>query len=129
MPSSNAIGPFTTTSGVAICVEHCTDARLNRGSSKASIAAITTGKYSGKHPAITALAANFSTVARPPRGAISPTTSSAERPDASTNARTRPTVGGTTGSPSVHPASNASACASSYGARSASIDIFITATQ
>jgi hypothetical protein len=38
---------------------------LNDGSHAASTAASTTGKYSGRHPAMTALIAIFSTVARP----------------------------------------------------------------
>src|SRR2546430_8994535 len=45
--------------------------RLNAGSHAPSAAAITTGRYSGRQPAITALVAAFSTVRRPKFGAIS----------------------------------------------------------
>lgn len=44
--------------------------RLCLGSKQASTAATTTGKYSGRHPAITELIASFSIVAIPPCGKI-----------------------------------------------------------
>ena len=77
--------------------------RLKAGSATASTAAMRTGRYSGLHPAITALMAIFSTVAIPRRGSTSAITSSGARPDAVTMASTRSGVGGTTGSPSPQP--------------------------
>jgi hypothetical protein len=66
-------------------------------------AAPTTGKYSGRQPAITALMAAFSAVtARSRTGSWSSTSSGSHEPAASM-ASTRSSVGGTTGSPSVHP--------------------------
>ena len=69
----------------------------------ASTPATTTGRYSGRQPAITALIAIFSTVARPKLGGTSATSASAARPLAATAAATRSRVGGTTGRPSVTP--------------------------
>ena len=43
MPIARATGPFTTTSGAAMCVVACTPLRLNSGSVSASSAARTTG--------------------------------------------------------------------------------------
>ena len=78
----------------------------------ASTAAITTGKYAGRQPAMTALMAIFSMVAMPCAGGISPTSSWAARPAAATIAATRSSVGGTTASPSVQPrAKNSSTAA------------------
>ena len=57
---------------VALVVPDC-PWRLKRGSQAASTTARTTGKYSGRHPAITALTASFSTVARPKLGGTSAT--------------------------------------------------------
>ena len=51
--------------GLEKWVEVDTPCRLNDGSHAASTAASTTGKYSGRQPAMTALIAIFSTVARP----------------------------------------------------------------
>ena len=77
--------------------------KLNTGSSIASVAAKTTGMYSGRHPAITALAATLPTVISRRRSGNSPMTSLEERPDLSMNSSTRLWVGGTTGRPSVQP--------------------------
>ena len=52
---------------------------------------------------MTALTATFSTVAAPKLGGTSATTSSVGLGVASSIARTRASVGGTTGSPSVRP--------------------------
>ena len=57
----------------------------------------------GPTAAITALIATFSTVTVRLRSTYSTTTSSPGRPPAVRNSRTRAAVGGTTGSPSVHP--------------------------
>jgi tRNA G18 (ribose-2'-O)-methylase SpoU len=53
------------TQGAEKWVDVATPCRLNAGSHAHSIAAMTTGKYSARHPAITALIAAFSTVTRP----------------------------------------------------------------
>src|SRR2546425_8922897 len=63
--SARRTGPLTITSGVGALVVALTPCRSNASSQTASTAAITTGRYSGRQPAITALIAIFSTVARP----------------------------------------------------------------
>ena len=75
------------------------------GSRMHSVMASTTGMTSGLQPAITALAAIFSTVPMPKPGSKMPTTSSAGLPDAATNAATFSGVGAASGRPSLHPAS------------------------
>src|SRR5437762_14312294 len=59
------IGPLTITSGAGALVVADTPCRSNDSSQTASTAAMTTGRYSGRQPAMTALIAIFSTVARP----------------------------------------------------------------
>src|SRR5580692_10113299 len=59
MPSSCRIGPLTMTMGAQECVVASVPCRLYSGSSTPRIAAVTTGKYSGLQPAITALAARL----------------------------------------------------------------------
>ena len=59
MPSSWRIGPLTMTMGAQECVVASVPCRLYSGSSTPRIAAVTTGKYSGLQPAITALAARL----------------------------------------------------------------------
>ena len=78
---------------------------LNAGSVIASVAATRTGMYSGRQPAITALMASSSALRTRSRSGISPSTWSGARPAASRKARTRFSVGGTTGRPSVQPRS------------------------
>src|SRR5262245_10705608 len=73
-PSCRAAGPLTMRSGATLSSVVCTPRRLNAGSRMACTAASTTGKCSGRQPAITALAAIFSTLATPPSGSISPRT-------------------------------------------------------
>ena len=70
-----------------------------------SMAAITTGMYSGLQPAMMALTASASTVAWPLRGGSTATRSSALRPEAATNFFTASGVAGMIGSPSVQPCS------------------------
>src|SRR5438067_764006 len=53
------IGPLTTMSGAEKCVDVETPWRLKAGSQAHSAAAMTTGRYSGRHPASTALMAAF----------------------------------------------------------------------
>jgi len=100
-----AIGPLTTSSVATGCVVAWTESRLNSGSASASMAASTTGKYSGRQPAITALAAIFSIVASPWRGGRMPTISRGSRAVCFRKSCTRVSVGGTIGSPSVQPRS------------------------
>src|SRR5438477_214646 len=66
MPMRFRIGPLTITTGPTKCVVASTPWTLNASEHAASTAAITTGRYSGRQPAITALMAIFSTV-EPPR--------------------------------------------------------------
>ena len=90
----------------------CTPLRLNAFAVSASIAARTTGAYSGLHPAITMLIASTSRLRLPCRGGTLHSTKSGSPPSAATNASTRSRVGGTTGSPSVQP------CAKYHSTRS-----------
>src|SRR6266545_5463902 len=113
-PVSNGIdnswraGPFTNTPGTTHDVVVFSAKRLNAGSAMASIAAHNSGIDAAGAPAMTAFTATFSTVQRPLRGGSSARHSSGKRPDATRCARTRSSVGGTSGSPSPHPASVAS---------------------
>ena len=104
-PSRFATGPLTIVRGAQGWVVDCTPFKLKASSSSASTAASTTGRYSGRQPAITALIATASTVALPPRGGSGPSSSAGSRRVPASIARTRSGVGGTTGSPSVHPCS------------------------
>ena len=67
MPISDAIGPLTTAHSAAPPVLVSTVWRLNASSNIASSAATTTGKYSGRQPAMTALIAACSSVTPRPR--------------------------------------------------------------
>ena len=78
---------------------------LKRPRHMPSTAATTTGRYSGRHPAMTAFTATCPAVMVRRRGSITPTVSSAARPAASRAASTRSERGGTTGNPSVRPSS------------------------
>src|SRR5262249_61652215 len=72
MSSSRAIGPFTIRTGLAGFVVPWTPYRLNGLARMAFTAVTTTGKYSGLHPAMTALTAILAIVASPQRGGIAP---------------------------------------------------------
>src|SRR5215467_4822688 len=113
MPSAPRAGPFTMKIGATASVVPETPTRLNASSHIASTPAITTGRYSGRQPAITALTAMRSTVARPSAAPTSAINSSRERPAPAMAASTRSRVGGTTGSPSVTPRANSSSNGSS----------------
>ncbi len=76
---------------------------LNSAVQAASTAASTTGRYSGRQPAITALTATFSTVQSTRSGGTTATTSSGALDVPASMASTRSGVGGTTGNPSDHP--------------------------
>ena len=65
------MGPLIMTRGAHGWVVAWMAYKLKAGSLMASTAAIRTGKYSGRHPAITALTASFSTVAAPQVGGSS----------------------------------------------------------
>ena len=82
----------------------------------ASTAAMTHGRYSGLHPAITALMAIFSTVTSTRSGGTMATMSEGERVVPVSMRITRSSVGGTTGKPSVHPRSNMASNSSSAAA-------------
>src|SRR5574341_768792 len=100
MPIFFAMGPFTTRSGEAMCVVACTPFRLKAGSHKASMAARTTGAYSGLQPARTMLIASTSRVRPPQRGGTRASSFCGSPPSASSTAATLAGVGGTTGRPS-----------------------------
>src|SRR5947208_1288321 len=93
IPSRPAIGPLTMTIGAAPPVVHAVEPTWKSGWSTARTLASTTGKYSGRQPAITAFAATFSTVTVPWSGSMRPRTSSgahvAPRSIASTSVRCR----------------------------------------
>ena len=73
-PTSRRMGPLIMTTGADGFVVVATPFMLNGSSRTASTIASTMGKYSGLHPAITALMATFSTVASALSGGISPMT-------------------------------------------------------
>src|SRR5512142_720730 len=89
--------------GATLPVVVCTPLRLNPGCKSPFNAAITTGKYSGKQPAITALAAIFAIEATPFNGGIAPKLWSSSNPLAFIISATASRVGGRTGRPSVQP--------------------------
>ncbi len=91
---------------------------LNWSVHAASTAANTTGKYSGRHPAITALIATFSTVHSTNVGGTIATRSSGCRLVPVSIRATRSSVGGTMGNPSDQPRSNIASNSSSRVANS-----------
>src|SRR5258706_14383214 len=103
MPSFLAIGPFTTIMIVAPERPEATWWRTNSGAASAFTAATTTGRYSGLHPAITALAATFSAVTATLRDGIVATTSSRASPPAARGSSTNARVAGTNGQPAGQP--------------------------
>ena len=104
-PSLSLMGPLIIRSGAHGWVVACIAYRLNAGSDMALNAAVITGKYSGRHPAITELIANFSMVAAPQLGGISQITWSAGMSEHESISSTRFGVGGVIGRPSVQPRS------------------------
>ena len=103
MPIAPATGPQTTRSGVTFSSVVWTPRRLKAGSAIARTAASTTGRCSGRQPAMTALTATFSTVARPLSGSSAPRTSPGASGAQESASSTRPRVGATIGRPSVQP--------------------------
>ena len=104
-PICRPMGPLTTIRIAAPMVLAVIACRLNWSSQIASAAARTTGKYSGLHPAITALIAAFSAVITLPLTGSVPSTSDASLPPASRNVSTKSSVGGMIGNPSLQPRS------------------------
>ena len=90
-----------------------TPCMLNSSVQTASTAAITTGRYSGLHPAITALMAIFSTVTGAMLGGTMATMSCGARGVPASMRITRSAVGGTSGRPSLKPWSNMNSAMSS----------------
>src|SRR5215204_2717864 len=105
MASSWRAGPFTNRPGTTELVVVLSENRSKAGSAQASTAAHKRGIAVAGAPAMTALIATFSTVQRPLRGGSSASRSSGKRFDAATYSRTNSSTGGTSGSPSPHPAS------------------------
>ena len=105
MFSSRTTGPWTMVRMPEPPMLEDGPTRLKTGSSMASVAVITTGMYSGRQPAMTALAATLPTVISRRRSGSSPMTSVDGLPVRSMNSATRASVGGTTGRPSVQPSS------------------------
>jgi hypothetical protein len=104
-PIFSRMGPLIIKSGAQGWVVAWIAYRLNAGSDMALNAAAIIGKYSGRQPAITALIANFSTVAAPQLGGTSQITWSAGMSEHESISCTRSGVGGVIGSPSVQPRS------------------------
>jgi hypothetical protein len=96
-------GPLTTMTGATLPVVVCTPSRLKPGLSTPFTAAMTSGKYSGKQPAITAFAAIFSMAATPFNGGITPSAKSLSTLPAAIISSTAARVGGRTGKPSLQP--------------------------
>ena len=69
---SAPIGPFTMTTGKALPDAACSDSLPEAGSRKASTAATSTPRYSGRPPAMASAIAHDSTVVTPPRGGNMP---------------------------------------------------------
>src|SRR3974390_515614 len=103
MPVPAASGPATRMMGACGPVDMAHVRSPIDGSRMHSMAAMITGMADGSNPAITALAAIFSTVPTPDPGANNPTTSSPGRPQAATMASTLARTGGTNGNPSLQP--------------------------
>ena len=113
MPISAVMGPLTTRTGPTPMVVARIPCMLNSSVQTASRAASTTGRYSGRQPAITELTATFSTVHSTRFGGTRATTSSAALDVPSSIRSTRASVGGTNGSPSVQPRSYSASTSSS----------------
>ena len=100
MPISAAYGPLTIIIGATPCIVPWTPLTLNSSRSMSSTAPITTGRYSGRQPAISAWTATSRTVAVSMAGGMGPITSSGSRLVAPRIRAIRSSVGVTTGKPS-----------------------------
>ena len=101
IPAFFAIGPLTRIIGASVCPETCISRWFISGWARQSIAAKSTGNCSGRQPAITALIAIFSTVARPNPGSMTMSTSWGARLVPFSICSTAAGVGGITGMPSL----------------------------
>ena len=97
-----AIGPLTITTGYALPEAACNCSALVSGCRNASTAAINTGRYSGRPPAITNATAQVSTVVTPPRGGNLPIACSRGNGVPRNMRFTRTLVAGHNGRPSPH---------------------------
>ena len=102
-PISCRIGPFIMTRTAQPPVLEEVPCRRNSSFIMACQAVATTGKCIGRQPAITELMASFSAVMGCIRTGSMPSSWSGGIPAQSKQALTEASVGGTTGSPSVHP--------------------------
>ena len=102
-PSRARIGPLTTISGAGPLVLCQPPPPAARSRMSASHAANTTGKYSGRQPAIAALIAASSTVHSRSTWTLRPMTSSGGRGVCARNASTSGREAGTSGRPSDQP--------------------------
>src|SRR6266581_4664970 len=102
-PISRATGPLTISTGLAGFVVPWMPYRLKCLLRMAFTAVTITGKYSGLHPAITALTASVAIVASRQRGGIGPSEKDGSRSVNVSMRATRSSVGGTIGIPSVQP--------------------------
>ncbi len=105
MASSGRIGPLITISGAGPLVDCQPPPLAARSRITASQEASTSGKYSGRQPAIAALIAAVLTVHSRPRWSIRHSTSSGSRLVRARNWSSRGCDAGTTGRPSVQPCS------------------------
>ena len=105
MPMSCTTGPETIKSGAEPPVLAVDAWKLKSGSSAASRAATSTGKYSGRQPAMTAFVAAARRLHSRPVVGCAATTVSGGRPSMASIDATRDASGGTTGRPSVQPRS------------------------
>ena len=105
MPRSVTAGPATISRGAEPPVLAVEPWKLYPGSLAASRAATTTGKYSGRQPAMTAFTAAARMLHSSPVVGCVAMTVSGGRPSIASIASTRDISGGTTGRPSVQPRS------------------------
>ena len=106
---------ITGPTGIVVASKPC---MLNSSVHAASTAVRTHGRYSGRHPAITAEIATFSTLMSSRLGGTVATISSGARVVPVSMCITRSSVGGTTGKPSVQPRLNIISMTSSATATS-----------
>jgi hypothetical protein len=114
IPMRIAPGPFTITRVAAEPVVVEMPTRLKSPSARPSTAAATKPRYSGLHPAITALMARSRQVTGANNGASWQITASAWPACAPSMRSTRSAVGGTMGNPSPAPVAIISSCARSH---------------
>ena len=95
------IGPLTITTGNALPEAACSCALPDSASRNASTAATSTGRYSGRPPAMASAIAQLSIVVTPPRGGKRPEATPPRLRGARARIQsTRSRVGGQSGSPS-----------------------------